>query len=176
MKLKKRRFCVFLLGFIIIITSVNHVCALNKETDSTNFIFNSEICEGNSGIDLSIITDENGQLYTETTSFPTGYQFASIKNGIYHIKNCGSYKYIDIHGPNTDMIHQYFYSIGTHECWEITSQDDYYLIKSVYSNKYIGVSNYNLGNDNINLFSSISDQTKWYILVNDSKYIFVPYL
>lgn len=113
----------------------------------------------------------------EYESYPSGFSRATILNGIYYIKNIGTGKYIDIHGPSTDMIHQWTYHVNLQENWEITKLDDgYYTIRSLYKDKYIGVANTRLGVDNINLYSSVSNQTKWVILKNSTgQYTFVPY-
>ena len=51
----------------------------------------------------------------ENESYPSGYSAASIPDGVYNIMNLGTGKYIDIHGPNTEKIHQWTY----HEDYEL---------------------------------------------------------
>ncbi len=123
----------------------------------------------------SFLVDENS-VVTESESYPSGFSKADISNGVYYIKNIGTGGYVDIHGPSTDMIHQWRYHVGRQANWKIEKQDDgYYTIKSLYKDKYIGVANTSVGVANINLYSSISNQTKWVILKNSSGQLtFVP--
>jgi len=66
------------------------------------------------------------------------------------------------------------------ENWEISdTSDGYYTIKSLYSNKYIGVDSTNTGlnKNNIKQYSSINSYTKWVIYVDEyDNYLFKPYL
>ena len=127
-----------------------------------------------SSFTISIFAIETDNV--NNASYVSGFTKASIEDGIYYIKNLGTSKYMDIHGPNTDMIHQWTYHVGMQENWEIKyNNDGYYTIKSLYRGKYLGISNTNLNSDNIMLYPNISNQTKWNILKNYSgQFIFVP--
>lgn len=134
------------------------------EVDTETVEFDDIVIEQNGIIEEN---DEDGiqpAAYDEP-SYPNGYKNADIENGIYYIRNMGNGKYIDIHGPNTEMVHQWSYHSGMAENWQIIEQSDgTYVIKSLYQNKYIGIANTNYGVDNINLYSNISNNTKWVIL------------
>ena len=112
----------------------------------------------------------------ENESYPSGYSAASIPDGVYNIMNLGTGKYIDIHGPNTEKIHQWTYHEDLHAVWEITKlQDGYYTIKTPYNNKYLGATTTQTGVDNIYLYSSVLATTKWLILENQAgQHTFVP--
>jgi hypothetical protein len=111
-----------------------------------------------------------------------GYSFADV-GGNYYIQSNYSSKYIDIHGPSTlsgTLIHEWVYHPDLQENWFISKlEDGYYCIKSVYSNKYIGVDSQNTGinKNNIKQFTTLNDYTKWVIYVdNEGKYIIKPKL
>lgn len=85
--------------------------------------------------------------------------------------------YIDIHGPNTDMIHQWTYHNGFQEVWNIqraSGDSSYYTIQSLYSGKYLGIENSNVGEANINQYSTQSEYTKWKIRYSNNQYVFEP--
>ncbi len=110
-----------------------------------------------------------------------GYYAADVSDDIYYIQNNNSNKYIDIHGPSTAsgaLIHEWTYHPNKSENWRITkSTDGYYIIKSLYSNKYIGVdsSNIGVGKDNIKQYYFITDYTKWVMYFDgDDNYVFKP--
>lgn len=101
----------------------------------------------------------------------------NIEPGYYYIQNVLTGMYIDIHGPNTDMIHQWTYHNGFQEVWNIQKvigDESYYTIQSLYSGKYLGIENSNVGEDNINQYSTQSEYTKWSIRYDNKKYVFEP--
>ncbi len=112
-------------------------------------------------------------------SLPYGFELVGDLSGIFHIKNQSSGMYIDIHGPNTDMIHQWVYHEASHEIWEIKEYGStgYYTIQSKYSFKYLGIANSNVGEDNIMQYSAVQNNTLWNIKANPgytNKYILEP--
>ncbi|MBQ3120760.1 MAG: RICIN domain-containing protein, partial [Peptococcaceae bacterium] len=101
---------------------------------------------------------------------------ATIPTDVYHLRNEGTSQYVDIHGPVAQvLIHQWTYSAGAQSRWKITKQSDgYYTFQSEYGNKYyIGITNTSTGSDNIELFSSVSDSTRWKIYAKSSGEIFL---
>jgi hypothetical protein len=133
----------------------------------------SEVSQVRPGIDFS----DYGLLQTIT-----GYKYADI-SGTFYIQNNYTDKFVDIHGPSTAdgaLIHEWVYHTNMSENWEISdTSDGYYTIKSLYSNKYIGVDSTNTGlnKNNIKQYSSINSYTKWVIYVDDyDNYLFKPYL
>jgi len=77
---------------------------------------------------------------------------------------------MDIDGPNAQVwVHQWTYHTGIQEKWRIAKDPDgYYTIRSEYGNKYyVGISSDEVNEDNIKLFSSISDSTKWKLYISD---------
>ena len=103
---------------------------------------------------------------------------ADIENRFFKIQNVGTSQYLDIHGPNAQLlVHQWTTSTGEQQKWLIQKHSDgYYTIRSQYGeNKYVGISNTNIGVNNIILDNEINDYTKWNIYVSyNNKYIFVP--
>lgn len=133
----------------------------------------SEVSQARPGNDFS----DYGLLQTIT-----GYEYADI-SWTYYIQNNYTDKFIDIHGPSTAdgaLIHEWVYHTNMSENWEISdTSDGYYTIKSLYSNKYIGVDSTNTGlnKNNIKQYSSINSYTKWVIYVDEyDNYLFKPYL
>ena len=101
---------------------------------------------------------------------------ATIPTDVYHLRNEGTSQYVDIHGPVAQvLVHQWTYSAGAQSRWKITKQSDgYYTIQSEYGNKYyIGITSTSTGSDNIELFSSVSDSTRWKIYAKSSGEIFL---
>lgn len=91
------------------------------------------------------------------------FESVNIESGYYYIQNVLTGMYIDIHGPNTDMIHQWTYHNGFQEVWNIqraSGDSSYYTIQSLYSGKYLGIENSNVGEANINQYSTQSEYTK----------------
>lgn len=91
---------------------------------------------------------------------------ATVSDAIYYIKNVGTSKYIDIVGPVAqEWVHQWTAHTGLQEKWTFQRQTDgYYTIQSQYGNRYyIGISSTATGENNIKLYSGISDNTKWKI-------------
>ncbi len=62
-----------------------------------------------------IVIDDKSSNYSTTESASAyninGFNKASVSNGIYYIKNIGTLKYIDVHVPFTDMVHQWSYHV-----------------------------------------------------------------
>ncbi|MDD6200517.1 MAG: DNRLRE domain-containing protein [Firmicutes bacterium] len=105
-------------------------------------------------------------------------QKAGIENRFYRLRNSISGKYLDICGPNEQIyVHQWTSHAGEQEKWLIQKQSDgYFSIRSQYgSNKYVGVSSTEIGENNVQLFESISDSTRWNLYVGASgQYLFEP--
>ena len=101
-----------------------------------------------------------------------------VPTDTYYIKNIGSGLNVDIHGPGAqEYVHQWSFHISDQEDWTIQKQNDgYYTIKSKYgSQKYIGISSTLLDEDNIKLYNSITDDTKWKIYTTaNGKLFFTP--
>ena len=101
---------------------------------------------------------------------------ATLTNSVCHLRNQGSFQYIDIHGPNEQvMIHQWTYHGDAQGRWELVRlSDGYYTIQSEYGNKYyIGISSSNTAENNIRLFSSVSDSTRWKVYAKSSGELFL---
>ncbi len=92
-----------------------------------------------------------------------------VNDGAYYFMNKSSTLYLDLEGPSSgdganiqiSDIHN-----GSHGQWQIAFDQNtgYYTIKSLYSNKYIGVNNSSpIENQSITQFSSSTDATKWSI-------------
>lgn len=126
-----------------------------------------------------VITLSSGQTYyiaAGNYAFESGtYKLnlllsADIASGVYSLKNVGTTQYMDIDGPNAqEWVHQWTYHTGIQEKWRIAKgSDGYYTIRSEYGNKYyVGISSDEVNEDNIKLFSSISDSTKWKLYLSD---------
>lgn len=90
----------------------------------------------------------------------------SLSNGIYHLQNIGTDYYLDIHGPDAqELVHQWEFHTGEQLKWNFTKgSDGYFTIRSRYGDqKYVGISNTNVGSSNVVLLSSITDYAKWKI-------------
>jgi hypothetical protein len=101
----------------------------------------------------------------------------NIPTDDYYIKNVGSELNVDIHGPGAqEWVHQWAFHTDDQQDWKIQRQNDgYYTIRSEFgSNKYIGISTYSIGTDNVKLYSTISDDTKWKIYTINGKLFFEP--
>ena len=95
---------------------------------------------------------------------------ADFENGLYHVRNQYSGKRLDICGPTEQIyVHQWTAHTEEQEKWLVQGHVEngtiaYYTIRSQYGdNKYIGISGTNTGENNIQLFDSIGDNTKWNI-------------
>lgn len=94
-----------------------------------------------------------------------------IDNGSYYIKNRGTTRCLDVHGPGAqEWVHQWSFHYGKQCQWKLEKQaDGYYTIRSEYGNKYyVGISTTTTGENNIKLYSSISDNTKWRVFQNST--------
>ena len=177
-KIKKTyKLSIFLLVSILILNCSTFIGYANENEVGTTVEENLSYTVEPQVQTPNTITVSNTSFTLMQESHIPGFDSDKLPNGIYYIKNAGTGQYVDIHGPNTDKIHQWRYHKDVQENWEITKQSDgYYTIKSLYNEKYIGVANTNIGVDNINLYPTISNQTKWMILMNSSnQYIFLPY-
>ena len=88
----------------------------------------------------------------------------NLATAVYYIKNSGTGYYTAIHGPTAEsFVHQFTLGAGLEQRWTISKQNDgYYTIKSKYgAEKYIGVTGNASGTDNVQLFSTVSDSTRW---------------
>ena len=123
----------------------------------------------NAGTTYYIVLRHN---YSSVGSFGfNSFYDAKVANSTYLIKNIESSKYVDIDGPGAqEWVHQWSLHTSLQERWEFQKQSDgFYTIRSKYgSKKYVGVSSSSVGVDNIKLFTSISDSTKWKIYASRS--------
>ena len=102
--------------------------------------------------------DETGSFMFNTAKDP------NLATAVYYIKNSGTGYYTAIHGPTAEsFVHQFTLGAGLEQRWTISKQNDgYYTIKSKYgAEKYIGVTGNASGTDNVQLFSTVSDSTRW---------------
>lgn len=99
-----------------------------------------------------------------------------FKAKTYCFKNSSTLKYIDIVGPTAqEFVHQWTYHTNLQCSWRVEKQSDgYYTIRSEYGDKkYVGISSTATGEDNIKLYSSISDSTKWKIFADKNNVLIV---
>ncbi len=102
----------------------------------------------------------------------TSYISADIDSeDAYLVENCGTSKYMDIDGPGAqEWVHQWTAHTGLQEKWTLQRQSDgYYTIRSQYDKKYyVGISSTSTGENNIKLYSSVTDSTRWKIYEDSS--------
>ena len=120
-----------------------------------------------------------GHAGTQTGTFKlTVLRSASLENRFYKLQNKASSKYLDVHGPGEQKyVHQWTTSTGEQQKWLIQKQSDgYYSIRSQYGkNRFVGVENANVGQNNVQLYDTESEKTKWILHVaSDGKYILEP--
>ncbi len=121
----------------------------------------------------------NVGTYYLTVLRKAGMQYGTFNNNFYYCRNVSTSKYLDIHGPYAqELVHQWTYSTGEQQKWLIQEHPDGYVtIRSQYGDKkYVGISNSNIGEDNIKLFDTISSSTQWNVYVLSGRYIFEPVL
>lgn len=119
---------------------------------------------------LGSLSFDDESTTTSPRATPSTFSRAVFPDGIYYIKNLKTNQYIDIHGPYTDMIHQWTYHTDPQEIWEISHRSNgFYTIKSLFSGKYLGISSTDIGTDNITQYTAINNNTLWYIEQNKSK-------
>lgn len=114
---------------------------------------------------------ENGAFYLNVLIAATNI---GVPGG--HLRNEGSSLYVDIHGPvEQDLVHQWGYHNGAQSRWTITKQSDgYYTLRSGYGNQYyLGIADTNIGTDNIHLYPTISDNTRWKIYSKSTGELFL---
>ena len=117
-----------------------------------------------------IVVDQHGSKVGKVTL--NILKDATGLTGSYYIKNVGNLKYVDIEGPTTqEWVHQWDAHLDMQEKWSLIRQaDGYYVIRSEYGKKYyIGVESTTTTTDNIKLYSTISDNTKWKIYKSKSE-------
>ena len=119
-------------------------------------------------IGLYDVTNGSTSIYiTDPINFRT-----LLEEDVAYIQNKYSEKYATILGPSTDegkIIHQYEYHEGTQIQWMIERDSynpEYVLFKSLFSNKYMGVSPTN--SNEIRQYSTIGDNTLWKIVELDN--------
>ncbi len=155
-------------------------------SDTFSLIGSNDDGAGNLNFRLSS-TLYSGQTYYLVMGYylaSTGYYSLGVGMSVniptddYYIKNVGSELNVDIHGPGAqEWVHQWSFHTDDQQDWKIQKQNDgYYTIRSEYgSNKYIGISTYSIGTDNVKLYSTISDNTKWKIYTTyNGKLFFEP--
>ena len=84
---------------------------------------------------------------TNTYAYEGGYARFYIvpEEGTYYIQNVGSGRYVDVEGPSLNdgaAIHEWDFRTNPQEKWiveHVENSDGYIRLKSVYSNKYIGI-------------------------------------
>ena len=104
------------------------------------------------------------------------FRFHTLKEGlfdscVYYIKNITSGLFVAVYGPEEqDKVKQSQWNSVPDQRWMIERQSDgYYTIKSEYGQKkYIGISSSATGTNNVKLFSSVSDVSRWKIYRNSN--------
>lgn len=97
----------------------------------------------------------------------------SISEG--HLRNEGSSLYVDIHdSTEQELVHQWTYHGNAQARWTIAKQSDgYYTIQSAYGNGYyVGISDTNVGTNNVVLCSAITNYTCWRIYAKSTGELF----
>ena len=150
----------------------------SKCSDTATFNWNSSDYSGtltvNSLCDMGLYIGLYGIKNGSTNIYITdSIDFRSIlEEDVVYIQNKYSEKYATILGPSTDegkIIHQYEYHEGTQIQWIIERDSynpEYVLFKSLFSNKYMGVSPTN--SNEIRQYSTIGDNTLWKIVELDN--------
>lgn len=144
---------------------------------SLTLVGNNDDNAGNKNFRLVVSLTSGNTYYIAAGHFSTyigNYKMSSmmagnITTGVNHIRNIGSQMYIDIQGPSAqEYVEQWSIYTAESEKWTIKKQSDgYYTLQSEYgSKKFMGVENSNIGEDNVKLYSSIGDNTKWKIFVH----------
>ena len=121
-----------------------------------------------------------GHYGTKTGSYTLNILMdSSLNSAVYYLKNIGSDCYMDVDGPGAqEWVHQWQFHGDSQSRWYIQKQaDGYYTIRSEYGNKkYVGISTQSTGEDNIKLYTSISNQTRWKIFADkNGQLIIEPY-
>lgn len=91
---------------------------------------------------------------------------ATIPTDVYYLKNTETEFYLEIHGPSAqEYVHQWSFRTNAYDKWTFNKgSDGCYTIQSEYGDQcYVGVSSTSVNTDNVKLYSSISDKTKWKI-------------
>ncbi|WP_303804440.1 DNRLRE domain-containing protein [Ruminococcus flavefaciens] len=99
---------------------------------------------------------------------------STLLTGNYFLRNNGTMEYMDIDGPGAqEWVHQWTAHTGLQERWTFQKLNDgYYTIRSLFGNNYyVGISTTATGIDNIKLYSSVSDNTKWKIFELSDKHV-----
>lgn len=147
--------------------------------------------DGSSGLNFRLTaTLTAGQTYYITVGHAPGdlgyYGFRILmpantnvsSENAYLIKNTETKKYVDIHGPVAqELVHQWSFSAGAHIRWKIAQQaDGYYTFQSTYGNQYyIGITSTSTNSNNIGLFSTVTDATRWKVYETaDGNLLFEP--
>lgn len=103
---------------------------------------------------------------------------SDISTADYYLRNRASGHFLKVkEREGQEVVRQNLLVAGADEKWKIQKQSDgYYTIKSLYGNTgYLGISSTLANADNVSVFSSISDATKWKVYELDSYYlIFEP--
>ena len=83
------------------------------------------------------------------------------------LRNVGSSLYLDSH---QDILEQQTYSTMAYNHWQIQKQSDgYFTIQAAYADqKYVGISSTSTGTNNIRIYSTLSDNTRWKIYVKST--------
>lgn len=102
----------------------------------------------------------------------------NLSNGTCYLYNEGTGYYLDIHGPTEqELVHQWEYHTGDQMKWTFASDSDgFYTIRSKYGDeKYVGISSTSVGVNNVVLLSSVSDNAKWKIYLDETgNFVFEP--
>jgi len=164
----------------------------DSNNDPTAWIYDSNLTlmgqsddgAGNSNFRLSAFLTAGSTYYMvagQYDSFVGQYAINilisyDIPSGEYYIKNSGSKQFIDIEGPSLqEWVQQNSFHAGIQSRWLIQKQSDgYYTLRSLYGSQYyVGISGTNTNVDNIKLFSSISNYTKWKFYKDSSGAVFI---
>ncbi len=119
-----------------------------------------------------------GHHGANTGSYTIYSMYENLINRQYYIKNVGTKMFMDIEGPGTqEWVHQWSFHYGDQIKWFIEKQSDgYYVVRSAYGSMYyMGIASTTTGVDNIKLYETVSDNTRWKIYTNKAgEFVFVP--
>lgn len=147
-------------------TSTETTPAMWGASDSSIVSFSSSIGTSTTvtanKVGVTTITFSKG---TVSTSIPV-YVVESGISGTFFFQNIESKFVMDLKGRSLEegaTIQQWAYSSGaTQQQWIISPSGNYYTIKSVYSNKYVGIQSTSNGAA-VKQYATSTDNTKWII-------------
>lgn len=121
-----------------------------------------------------------GHYGTKTGSYTLGIlRDPKLNSAVYYLKNIGSACYMDVDGPAAqELVHQWQFHGDSQSRWYVQKQTDgYYTIRSEYGDKkYVGIATQFTGENNIKLYTSITNRTRWKIYADKKGQLaFEPY-